>query len=64
MIFIVGNWFTYGPRANDCYFIVGFVSTDKQAAVDYFEKHARENWELKAAESGSEFHEWETLDSR
>jgi len=62
-IYIVGNWFTYGPRPNDCYFIVDFVSTVEADARDHFQKNGGPDWELRVSGGSGEFYDWETIET-
>lgn len=58
MIYLVGKWVSTGPRANDCYFEVYFVSFDLDEARA---QATRDGADIMRAKSGEHFAEWETV---
>lgn len=55
MIYLTGNWMDTGSRANDTYFLVEQVFTDKAEAL-------ASQWDtVFAAESGSEMNDWDDI---
>lgn len=56
-IYLVGGWVSTGPRANDCYFEVGYVTTDfvtaNEKAKDFTDAVIME------ADDGSSFVDWD-----
>ena len=56
-IYLVGSWVSTGPRANDCYFEVGYVTTDLTMA----NQKAREFTDaaIMEASDGSSFCDWD-----
>ena len=57
IIYLVGGWVSTGPRANDCHFEVGYVTTDfakaNEKAKDFLDPVIME------ASDGSSFMDWD-----
>ena len=65
MIYATGNWIETGPRANDCVFEVGHLTTDPAKAlerVEYAQKRGATQVTVFECEDGSDFIDWEALD--
>jgi hypothetical protein len=58
-IYLVGCWVDTGPRANDCYFEVGYVTTDLTLANEMARKFT--DAVIMTAKDGSSFIDWESL---
>jgi hypothetical protein len=56
-IYLVGGWVSTGPRANDCHFEVGYVTTDFAKASE----KAKEFLDavIMEASDGSDFIDWD-----
>ena len=60
MIYLVGVWRDTGPRANDCYFEIFYVSLNKDSAFSFASGFT--DADVMAAEPDTEFIEWVTAE--